>query len=63
MTDVVSVVTELSDAKAWSLAQLVKRIGWREVRINAVDDEEAYLMMDALAVLQKDLAELGYEPR
>ena len=39
MDNTVSVLTELSDAQALALAQLVKRVGWQEVRINAVDDD------------------------
>ena len=31
--------------------QLVKRIGWNEVRINAIDDDDAYLIREALSVL------------
>ncbi|EEW2237416.1 hypothetical protein D9H04_07850 [Escherichia coli] len=54
---------ELSDLQALALAQLVKRIGWKEVRINAVDDDEAYEMMDAIARLQASLADIGYAPR
>lgn len=63
MDNTVSVLTELSDAQALALAQLVKRIGWQEVRVNAVDDDEAYLMRGALSALQKSLAESGYAPR
>ena len=62
MEDTITITTELSDLHAWALAQLVKRIGWNEVRINAVDDDDAYLMREALStsVLQKSLAESGY---
>lgn len=63
MDNTVSVLTKLSDAQALALAQLVKRVGWQEVRVNAVDDDEAYLMKDALASLQRSLADSGYAPR
>ncbi len=63
MDNTVSVLTELSDAQALALAQLVKRVGWQEVRVNAVDDDEAYLMKDTLASLQRSLADSGYAPR
>ncbi len=63
MDNTVSVLTELSDAQALALAQLVKRVGWQEVRVNAVDDDEAYLMKDVLASLQRSLADCGYAPR
>ena len=63
MDNTVSVLTELSDAQALALAQLAKRIGWQEVRSNAVNDDEAYLMKVALASLQWSLADCGYAPR
>ena len=53
----------LPDAQALALAQFVKRVGWSEIRGNAVDDDEAYTMRDALGELAKALAEAGYAPR
>jgi len=53
----------LDEAQALALAQFVKRVGWSEMRANAVDDDEAYLMRDALGELAKALRELGYAPR
>lgn len=53
----------LDEAQAMALAQFVKRVGWSEMRANAVDDDEAYLMRDALGELAKALRELGYAPR
>lgn len=61
--DDVNVSMTLPDRQALALAQLVKRIGWTEMRQNAVDDDEAYEMRDALGVLAKALAEAGYAPR
>ena len=46
-----------------ALAQLVKRIPFSDVRNSAVDDRECYLMMDALELLRKALADEGYAPR
>lgn len=63
MEDTITITAALSDRHAWALVQLVKRIGWNEVRINAADDDDAYLMREALSALQKSLAELGYAPR
>lgn len=54
---------ELNDTEAAALAQFVKRIGWQEMRANAVDDDEAYRIGDAISQLQKALAEEGYAPR
>ncbi|WP_275261710.1 DUF7706 family protein [Citrobacter freundii] len=59
----ITITTELSERQALALAQLVKRIGWNEVRINAVDDNDAYLMREAISALQNSLAASGYAPR
>ena len=53
----------LEPAQALALAQFVKRVGWQEIRQNAVDDDEAYVMRDALGELAKALREAGYAPR
>ena len=54
---------ELTDDQAWALAELVKRIGWTELRQNAVDDAEAYEMRDAVELLARSLADAGVSPR
>ena len=54
---------KLSEAQAMALAQFVKRVGWNEIRVNAVNDDEAYLMRDAISKLQGALACQGYAPR
>lgn len=54
---------ELSESEAIALAQFVKRAGWHEFRGCAVDDEEAYLIRDAVYKAQNALAEIGYAPR
>lgn len=54
---------ELTDAQAWALAELCKRITWSDCRSNAVSDQEAYLMIDATAKLGTALARAGYSPR
>ena len=51
------------EAQALALAQFVKRVRWTEVRQNAVGDDEADLMMDAMYELAKALREAGYAPR
>ena len=40
MSDQVEVWMELEPAQALALAQFVKRVGWSEIRENAVDDDE-----------------------
>jgi hypothetical protein len=63
MSDQVEVWMELEPAQALALAQFVKCAGWSEIRDNAVDDDEAYVMRDALGFLAKALQEAGYAPR
>ena len=63
MSDQVEVSMALEPAQALALAQVVKRVRWTEVRQNAVGDDEADLMMDAMYELAKALREAGYAPR
>jgi hypothetical protein len=63
MSDQVEVMMELEPAQALALAQFVKRVGWAEIRQNAVDDDEAYVIRDALGFLAHALREVGYAPR
>ncbi|HOI67261.1 MAG TPA: hypothetical protein PLD03_11715 [Thiomonas arsenitoxydans] len=63
MSDQVQVSIWLEPAQALALAQFVKRVRWTEVRQNAVGDDEADLMMDAMNEVAKALAEAGYAPR
>ena len=53
----------LVEAHALALAQFVKRVGWSEFRVNAVDDAEAYEIRAAVDALQGALAEAGFAPR
>lgn len=61
--DRVSLVVDLSPDLAWSLAQFVKRVGWSEIRSNAVDDEEAEMIRSSLEYLRDALALSGFAPR
>ena len=54
---------ELAAAEAWDLAQFLKRVGWREFRENAIDDDEATRMRDAANRVRKALAEKGFALR
>jgi len=49
--------------QAWQFAQFLKRITFNGVRECAVDNDEAYEMLDIIAHVQKQLAEQGIEPR
>lgn len=53
----------LEEEKAWAFAQFLKRVGWQEIRENAVDEDEAYVMKDAIYEVMKALAEEGVSPR
>ena len=59
----VTVTTELTDSQAMALAQFVKRLTWSEMRACAVDDDETWVMKDAIQALQKSLADIGFSPR
>ena len=59
----VQINVTINDEQALALAQFVKRVRWTEVRQNAVGDDEADLMMDAMNEVAKALAEAGYAPR
>ncbi len=54
---------ELTPGHAWVLAQFVKRVGFAEMRNNAVDDDEAYAIRGAIGVLATALRAAGYAPR
>lgn len=56
-------LAELDATQALALAQLVKRLSWAELRACAISDAEAYDIRDAVAKLQRMLAEAGYSPR
>lgn len=59
----VTVTLELTPQEALALAQFVKRVGWSEFRQNAVDDDEAYVIRDAVDRVAAGLAQVGYSPR
>lgn len=59
----VTVTLELTPQEALALAQFVKRVGWSEFRQNAVDDDEAYVIRDAVDRVASGLAQVGYAPR
>lgn len=59
----INVPLELTAQEAEALAQFFKRVGWQEMRQNAVDDDEAYGVRDAIYRVQKALADVGFNPR
>ena len=62
-TENVEAHVRLSPAQAWALAQLVKRMGYRECRGLAEDEDQAWLMLIGAERLRQALAEAGYAPR
>jgi hypothetical protein len=59
----VSFTVTINEDLAEALSQFLKRVGYSEMRQNAVDDVEAYTMRDALDQVRKSLQEAGYDPR
>lgn len=59
----VTISVTMSADHALALAQFVKRVGWSEMRQNAVNDDEAYQIRAVIGELQKALSEAGYAPR
>jgi hypothetical protein len=57
------IMMRLPDDEALALAQFVKRVGWSDIRANAVDNDEAYVIRSAIYKLQTALAEYGFAPR
>lgn len=55
--------TALSEREALALAQFLKRLRFHQAREIAVDQDEAYTMIDATNKLARALADAGYDPR
>lgn len=63
MTSTTTITVELNDDLALALAQFCKRVCWTEMRICAVDDDEAYKIRAAIDALRDALAQQGWRPR
>ncbi|MGQ0710967.1 MAG: DUF7706 family protein [Rhodoferax sp.] len=61
-TDPVITVT-LTRAQAWAFAEFLKRVGLSDYAALAVDQQEAYRMLDAGEAIRQELAYAGYAPR
>ena len=59
----VTLTVELNEELANALDQFVKRVGVLEMRSNAVDDVEAYLIRDAIDRVRMGLANADFSPR
>jgi hypothetical protein len=60
---VIDVTVEMTEVEAWALAQLLKRITFDHVRANAMDNDDAYLMLQACEKVRSGLSKIGYSPR
>ena len=58
----ITLTVEVNEALASALAHFVKRVGFSEMRSNAVDDFETYLIRDALDRVRTGLANAGFSP-
>ncbi len=54
---------ELPENEAWALAQFLKRVGYNDYRPLAIDEREAWDMLDAGEKVRAALAEKGVAPR
>ena len=59
----VTFTVQMDAHSAYALSQFIKRVGWSEIRQNALDDAEACDMRDAFDQVRKALQEVGYDPR
>ncbi|KQV53624.1 MULTISPECIES: hypothetical protein [unclassified Duganella] len=59
----VIIEVELPDDQALALAQFLKRVGYNDYRELAVDQQQAYEMVDAGEKVRAALADKGYAPR
>lgn len=63
MTNKVRFELELTEQEAEDIAQFLKRAGFSDYRSNAVDQEEAYRMLNVGEKIREILAEKGFSPR
>ena len=65
MADQVRVALDvgMSLEQAWALAQFVKRVTFTGVRECAAEDAEARVMLEALEIVRRALADVDIAPR
>ena len=54
---------EISESQAEALSQVLKRIGWTDIRTLSSSDSEAYDAQYTLKQIREALAKQGYNPR
>lgn len=59
----ISIYAELNEWQALAFAQFLKRVRLDHYKSCAVDENEAYAMLDAGEIIRDALAEQGFSPR
>lgn len=59
----ITIEVQLPDDLALALAEFLKRVGYSDYRELAVDQQQAYEMVDAGEMVRAALADKGYAPR
>jgi hypothetical protein len=54
---------EANEKQLYAAAQVLKRIGFTDIRVLSANDEEAYSAQYALEAIRSGLAKGGYNPR
>ena len=54
---------EIPEIQAEAVSQILKRIGFSEIRALSCDEEEAYNAQYGLEKIRESLAEQGFNPR
>ncbi|MDC9582051.1 hypothetical protein PSI15_10825 [Xenorhabdus sp. PR6a] len=59
----ITLTLELDQNIAWALAQFCKRTTHQDCAERSTSEDEAYLMMDGVNALMRELADSGISPR
>jgi len=59
----ITITVTFNESQAWLYAQLLKRITFTDYRARAMNDEQAYVMIDAGELIRDALREKGFAPR
>jgi hypothetical protein len=63
MQTTATITVTLTSAQAWAFAEFLKRVGLADYAALAVDQEEAYAMLEAGEAIREALRQAGYAPR
>ncbi|MFB9086495.1 hypothetical protein LU604_09085 [Erwinia tracheiphila] len=59
----ITLTLELDQNIAWALAQICKRTTHQDCAERSTSEDEAYLMMDGVNAVMRELADSGISPR